>query len=73
MRCPNCRSKMEKGSLESSRDIIWTSKAFGREKAEDVVVAEKKLFGRGKEAYYCENCGFLVMQIKKQEGKENDT
>ena len=49
---------MEKGSLQSSRDIIWTSRALGKDKADDVLVAEKKLFGRGAEAYYCENCGF---------------
>ena len=67
MRCPNCRSRMEKGSLQSSRDIIWTSRALGKDKADDVLVAEKKLFGRGAEAYYCENCGFLVMRTREKE------
>ena len=68
MRCPNCRSKMEKGSLQSGRDIIWTSRALGKDKADDVLVAEKKkMFGRGKEAYYCENCGFLVMRTREKE------
>ena len=64
MRCPNCRSKMEKGSLQSSKDIIWTSRSIGKDKPADVLVVEKKMFGRGKDAYYCENCGYLVMQTK---------
>lgn len=68
MRCPNCRSRMEKGSLQSSKDIVWTSRSLRSDKPADVLVAEKKLFGRGREAYYCEKCGFLVMRTREKEG-----
>ena len=67
MRCPNCRSKMEKGELQSGKEIIWSSRSL-RDKAEDVVVAEKKAFGSKKEAYYCTNCGYLVMATREKEG-----
>ena len=52
MRCPNCRKKMLKGYLQSSREITWSQKALTITKTEDVVVAEKKTFGSKKEAYY---------------------
>ena len=67
MRCPNCRSKMEKGVLQSGKDIIWSSKAL-RDKTPDVLVAEKKTFGSKKEAYYCTKCGYIVMATREKEG-----
>lgn len=63
MRCPNCRNKMEKGMLQSGKEITWSSKALW-DKTEDVVVAEKKAFGSKKEAYYCTKCGYLVMATR---------
>lgn len=65
MRCPNCRSKMEKGNLESGKDIVWSSKAL-LNKPEDVLIVEKKLFGGGKEAFYCMKCGYLVMDTREK-------
>lgn len=65
MRCPNCRSKMEKGVVQSGRDIIWSSKAL-LDRSEDVVIAEKKAFGSKKEAYYCQKCGYLVMATREK-------
>ncbi len=67
MRCPNCRSRMEKGVLQSGKEIVWSSRAL-RDKAEDVLVAEKKVFGSKAEAYYCEKCGFIVMRTREKEG-----
>jgi len=54
---------MEKGVLQSGKDIVWKSKAL-RDKADDVIVAEKKAFGSKKEAYYCTNCGYMVIATR---------
>lgn len=67
MRCPNCKKKMEKGVLKSGKDIIWSSKAL-IDKAEDVLVADKKTFGSKVESYYCENCGYIVIPAPRKEG-----
>ena len=66
MRCPNCRSRMERGVLQSGKDIIWSSRAL-RDKADDVLIAEKRTCGSKKEAFYCVNCGFLVMRTREKE------
>ena len=56
---------MEKGVLQSGRDIIWSSKSL-LERSEDVVIAEKKAFGSKATAYYCTKCGFLVIPNREK-------
>ena len=68
MRCPNCRKKMLKGHLQSSREITWSQKAFTVARTEDVLIAEKKTFGSKTEAYYCDACGTLVVETRERKG-----
>ena len=68
MICPYCGKEMEKGFLQASRCIF-----FGEKKhklsflpgKDDLEVAQGTANGAFAEAYYCDACGKVIVDVSK--------
>jgi len=66
MKCPCCKKEMEKGLMQSSRDLFWTAEPKQywmppQEENGDVDVSILRLTGNGAQAYLCRDCKQLLM------------
>jgi len=74
MNCPYCETEMEKGLLQSAKEILWSDKRkrlwFSANKADDILVAPMSLFGSVIESYLCRNCKKIVTTYKLEYNPE---
>ena len=66
MICPYCREEMDKGLVQSSRDIFWSRKKkkmfFMALSSDDIPIASG-FNGAIKESYFCKNCRKITIDL----------
>lgn len=69
MRCPYCNEEMEKGYLQTARDLYWTKnpkKVLMIANLDDDILIGKTTFGGVlAEVDMCPNCKKIVIDIEK--------
>lgn len=69
MKCPYCNEEMEKGYLQTARDLYWTQNPkkvfmFANLK-DDFLIGETKFQGRLAEANHCPKCKKIILDVEK--------
>ena len=69
MTCPYCGKEMRKGFLQAARCVFWGEKKHKLSflpSREDVEVAQGTVNGAFAEAYFCDSCGKVIVDISKK-------
>jgi len=70
MKCPYCDTEMEKGVIQSAREVFWSCKKrklFFRASADkgDVLIAQLGWNGSFAESYLCRRCKKVIFDYSK--------
>ncbi|SHE33593.1 hypothetical protein SAMN02745249_00236 [Atopostipes suicloacalis DSM 15692] len=66
MKCPYCEEEMDKGFVQSARNIFWSTEekklVFAPGKSDDIPIASG-FNGATKESYFCKNCKKIIIDL----------
>ena len=67
MKCPYCSNEMKRGIIDANSAPIWTVRdKFTIFKRKDEVRLGDFMQLKAPAAYYCENCGKIIVDLKEE-------